>query len=213
MYYGELYEPLPSAWSTLASAETEDEEQPSSVILKASWQVDQRKRIEADVFRKLDGAFGTPKYWYCVHPLDTRGGSNPISNIAFLPQREEIGSCFWGILSDKPPIAVEGRYLVLTLLATEGQQLTHVKTAEELVDCLIHSVLGMFSFKFPISLSPMTPHQDGGPFIKLASCTVMSALAIYSWLRSHLRARGGFPLTLKHSSGTQPLNLRRLHIS
>jgi hypothetical protein len=50
---------------------TEDKEQPSSVILKASWQVEQRKTIEADVFKKLDGAFGTAKYWYCMHPLDT----------------------------------------------------------------------------------------------------------------------------------------------
>ena len=146
-----------------------------------------------------------------MHPLEPRG-SKPVSNLAFLPGREEIGSCYWDVLSKKPPKTAEGRYLVLTLLATEGQLLTHAKTAEDLVDCLTHSMLGMSSFKFPISLSPTTVYQGGGPFIKPASCTVISALATYSWLRSHLRARGGFPLILKNSSVTQPPNLRRLHI-
>ena len=210
MYYSESYEPLHFAWDTLAIAEHEATEQPSSVILKASWQVEQRKTIEADVFRKLDGAFGTAKYWYCAQPLNA-GGSKPVSNIAFLPNDKEIDSCFWNVFSKKPPKAAERRYLVLTLLATEGKQFTHAKTAEDLVDYFMHSVLGMLSSKIPISLSPTTAHQGGGPFIKLASCTVTSASATYSWLRNHLSAKGRFLLRLKNSSGTQPLNLRRLH--
>ena len=153
-YHSQLYEPLTVAWNALANAVPKAEDQPSSVILKASWQVEQRKAIEADVFKELDGAFGAAKYWYCVQPLHA-GGPEPVSNITFLPEDKEINSRFWDVLSKETPKTAERRYLVITLLATEGKQFTHVKTAEDLVDCLMHSVLGTLSFNFPISLSPM----------------------------------------------------------
>ena len=71
------------------------------------------------MFEKLDGAFGTAEYYYCVHPLDVRG--KRISNVAFLPKDDKIKSCFWNVLSKTPPEAIETRYLVLTLLEMEGK--------------------------------------------------------------------------------------------
>jgi len=147
--YDQLCEPRPIAWMT--RREVGAEGRTSSVILKASWQTENRKSIEADVFQSLDGAFGTAKYFYCTQPLDP--GGKPASNIAFLPKDEEIKSCFWSVFSRNLPDTAEKRYLALTMLETEGTQFTHAETAEELVECLMHSILGPLPFKISISLS------------------------------------------------------------
>lgn len=145
--YGQLCEPQPIAWMTRREAGAEG--RPSSFILKASWQTENRVSIEADVFQSLDGAFGTAKYFYCTQPLGPRG---PVSNITFLPNADEIKSCFWNVLSKDLPHTAEKRYLVLTLLETEGTQFTYAETAEDLVECLMHSVLG------PSSISQSHSH-------------------------------------------------------
>jgi len=148
--YDQLCEPRPIAWMTRRAAGAGG--RPSSVILKASWQTENRKSIEADVFQSLDGAFGTAKYFYCTQPLDP--GGKPTSNIAFLPKDEEIKSSFCSLFSQDLPDAAEKRYLVLTLLETEGTKFTLAETAEDLVECLMHSMLGPSSFKISTSLSP-----------------------------------------------------------
>jgi hypothetical protein len=78
-----------------------------------------------------------------------------VSNVTFLPQPDEIVSSFWGVLSSETPQEVEERYLVLTLLATEGKHFTSVNNAKDLVDCLAHSVLGLSFFKV-LTLLPLT---------------------------------------------------------
>ena len=163
--------------------EAGSEGQPSSVILKASWQTENRTSIEADVFQSLDGAFGTAKYFYCTQPLNP--GGEPASNIAFLPKNEEIESCFWDVFSKKPqnpPDAAEKRYLVLTLLETEGTEFTYAETADDLVEFLMHSVLGTdrYPSKSQYHSTDNDP-QGGGRFIKLALSIEMLALATYLW--------------------------------
>ena len=147
--YDQLCEPRLIAWMTRREAGVGG--RPSSVILKASWQTENRKSIEADVFQSLDGAFGTAKYFYCTQPLDP--ARHPASNVTFLPKDEEIKSCFWSVFSKNLPDTAEKRYLVLTLLETEGTQFTHAEIADELVECLMHSVLGPLSLNISISLS------------------------------------------------------------
>jgi len=107
--------------------------------------------MEASVYNSLDGAFGTPDCIYCVQPLN-RETQAPISNVAFLPKQDEILTCFWDVLrNDTPtdrPHEAEERYLVLTLLATEGEKYTKAQDVKDLVDCFLHSLLGAsFFFK------------------------------------------------------------------
>jgi hypothetical protein len=127
--YSTAYPPDTVQWETHVMSEPV--EQPPSIILKASWQIAQRQNIEKDVYTALDGTFGTPTCLYCARPLNPQG--NPMSNLVFLPKDNEIKSSFWGVLSREAPEDAEKRYLVLTLLATEGESLVHAQEAKDLL--------------------------------------------------------------------------------
>lgn len=120
-------------------------ERPSSAIIKGSWQVEERETIEANVYDALKGAFGTPDCLYCVQGHNRRARS--WSNIVWLPDtKKDIPERFWRVGSKTQPEDVERRYFVLTSLATEGEHYTEVKQAKNLVEFLVHSVLGASSF-------------------------------------------------------------------
>jgi len=95
---------------------------------------------------------------YCVQPHNRAG--EPVSNIIFLPEPLEIKDCFWDILSDRMPEAAETRYLVLTLLVTEGERFTDAKSADDLANCFTHSIVGVLFHNPPFHLHNNYTHQQ-----------------------------------------------------
>ena len=146
------YETPPRNITWDVRTELKVDELPSSTIIKGSWQVEERKNIEADVYNALNGAFGTPDCLYCIQGSDREASS--WSNKVWLPSKEDIPKHFWKVGSKPQPQDVERRYLVLTCLATEGEQCTEAKQAKDLVENLVHSALGAASFSRALDLSP-----------------------------------------------------------
>lgn len=114
------------------------------VILKSSWQVDSRKKIEGDMYSAANGSFGTPSVlcsYEGVHP-----NGEPISNRLFLPTKEEIADVHWKIFEPEAeaPTVAEARSLCYTIFTTIGQSLIHAKSSYDLCMALVHAMLGMF---------------------------------------------------------------------
>lgn len=123
-------------------------ELPSSTIIKGVWQVEERTMIEANVYDALNGVFGMPNCLYCIQgrPQDESSWSRSWSNTAWLPSKKDIPKYFWKVGSTTQPEDMEPQYLVLTVLATEGEKYTEVSQAKDLVESLVHSALGASSF-------------------------------------------------------------------
>ncbi|KAJ7162646.1 hypothetical protein C8R43DRAFT_991048 [Mycena crocata] len=113
------------------------------VVIKGSWQLDDRKTMEADMYKAADGCFGTPAV-FCsydaVHP-----SGEPISNHLLLPRKGEEKPAHWNIFSKHIPTC-EGRTLCYAIFLHIGRSLVHAKSSSDLCMALVHALLGWLSF-------------------------------------------------------------------
>lgn len=120
-----------------------------SLIAKCSWLSYLRNGIEGDAFAACRGDFGTPTLLASWEPF-TKGFAC-ITNVFLLPDPDELlPPCFYALATNGPYSVMANepdyRNLVVTLFRDRGETLDVCADAEELCRCLLHSMLGAFSF-------------------------------------------------------------------
>ncbi|KAJ7364143.1 hypothetical protein DFH08DRAFT_267263 [Mycena albidolilacea] len=113
------------------------------VVLKSSWQADDRKNIERDFYRAANGSFGTPGVLCSYEGIHATG--EPISNALFLPTQGEIPDVHWNIFNGKTPESAEARTLCFTIFTTIGLSLVHAESSYQLCMALVDAILGWLS--------------------------------------------------------------------
>ena len=110
-------------------------------ILKSSWQGDDRKVVERDMYTAAGGHFGTPSH-ICSYEGRQQSGE-PISNCLFLPHKDRLEHHHWKLLSETTPSAAEIRTLCYSIFQLVGHSLITATSSWELCLALVHAMLGM----------------------------------------------------------------------
>ncbi|KAK7061342.1 hypothetical protein R3P38DRAFT_2828966 [Favolaschia claudopus] len=117
-------------------------------ILKASWQVDERKDTETKMYAAADGAFGTPAVVCSFEGTHPNGSS--ISDSLLLPTAQDLesGACRYLSIFTRTTVSPipERRTLYITVFDSVGQSLIHAESSYDFCIALVHSLLGWLSY-------------------------------------------------------------------
>lgn len=109
-------------------------------MLKFSWQEDLRKDTEPELLSKVPDAFGVATLagsWEAVYQ-----GVDRITTHIYLPQDEdEAIKCHWNIFKRDRPVP-EPRCFVCLLVETEGEDLVRARRTWDLLESIMHALLG-----------------------------------------------------------------------
>ncbi|KAJ3806094.1 hypothetical protein F5876DRAFT_69232 [Lentinula aff. lateritia] len=113
-------------------------------VLKVSWPQAAKRNLEARMFSACTGNFGSPDHIMSFEACYEDG--NPVSNSIFLPSaNDNLEDVFWNLHGAKPPLVYpkpDFRSLCFSLTRDEGETLENCTSAFELMECLLHSMLG-----------------------------------------------------------------------
>ncbi|KAJ6543880.1 hypothetical protein B0H19DRAFT_956069, partial [Mycena capillaripes] len=115
------------------------------IVLKTSWQVNNRKDVEMEMYEAAAGAFGTPTVFGSYQGRYPNGET--ISNCLFLPTLEELEQDPDHHLPIFGPFAApEIRTLCFTVFITIGRSLTEAPSSYSICMALAHALLGWLSY-------------------------------------------------------------------
>ncbi|KAJ3805956.1 hypothetical protein F5876DRAFT_81210 [Lentinula aff. lateritia] len=113
-------------------------------VLKGSWPQVAKRNLEARMFGACTGDFGSPDHIMSFEACYADG--SPVSNSIFLPSaNDSLENVFWNLHSAKPPPVYpkpDFRSLCFSLTRDESETLENCTSAFELMECLLHSMLG-----------------------------------------------------------------------
>ncbi|KAJ3888429.1 hypothetical protein GG344DRAFT_67980 [Lentinula edodes] len=113
-------------------------------VLKVSWPQAAKRNLEARMFSACTGDFGSPDHIISFEACHEDG--SPVSNSIFLPSaNDNLENVFWNLHGAKPPPVYpkpDFRSLCFSLTRDEGETLENCTSAFELMECLLHSILG-----------------------------------------------------------------------
>ncbi|KAJ3808668.1 hypothetical protein F5876DRAFT_67102 [Lentinula aff. lateritia] len=113
-------------------------------VLKVSWPQAAKRNLEARMFSACTGDFGSPDHIMSFEACYEDG--RPVSNSIFLSSaNDNLETVFWNLHGAKPPLVypkTDFRSLSFGLTRDEGETLENCASAFELMECLLHSMLG-----------------------------------------------------------------------
>ncbi|KAJ3849117.1 hypothetical protein EV368DRAFT_47967 [Lentinula lateritia] len=113
-------------------------------VLKVSWPQAAKRNLEARMFSACTGDFGSPDHIMSFEACYEDG--SPVSNSIFLSSaNDNLENVFWNLHGAKPPLVypkTDFRSLSFGLTRDEGETLENCTSAFELMECLLHSMLG-----------------------------------------------------------------------
>ncbi|KAJ4483014.1 hypothetical protein C8J55DRAFT_559832 [Lentinula edodes] len=113
-------------------------------VLKGSWPQAAKRNLEARMFSACTGNFGSPDHIMSFEACYEDG--SPVSNSIFLPSaNDNLENVFWNLHGAKSPLVYpkpDFRSLCFSLTRDEGETLENCTSAFELMECLLHSMLG-----------------------------------------------------------------------
>ncbi|KAJ3846094.1 hypothetical protein EV368DRAFT_89564 [Lentinula lateritia] len=119
-------------------------------VLKGSWPQAAKRNLEARMFSACTGNFGSPDHIMSFEACYEDG--SPVSNSIFLPSaNDSLENVFWNFHGAKPPPVYpkpDFRSLCFSLTRDEGETLENCTSAFELMECLLHSMLGLRYFLY-----------------------------------------------------------------
>ncbi|KAJ3819630.1 hypothetical protein F5880DRAFT_1676105 [Lentinula raphanica] len=123
--------------------------QTRSGVLKGSWMHTEKISLEGRMLNASTGQFGSPDHIISFEACFEDG--SPISNSFFLPSaKDKLEEILWnwrglGKAHMSPPTKVDQRTLCFSLTKDRGETLEYCTDATDILECILHSMLGWLS--------------------------------------------------------------------
>ncbi|KAJ3769434.1 hypothetical protein FB446DRAFT_812091 [Lentinula raphanica] len=133
----------------------------STGVLKGSWMYTEKISLEGHMLKACSGQFGSPDHIISFESCFEDG--SPISNSIFLPSaKDKFEETLWNWQNKAHmplPTKVDQRTLCFSLTKDRGETLEYCTDAMEILECILHSMLGENA---PLKLISAQPSSISG---------------------------------------------------